>query len=120
MDKLVIMFATTAKVTTTKTSFKTETVLTHQLHLITTTIDKPTPITKEELIIPTKDYPITPTLNPTITSKDSFTKTMIDNLTEILIDRRVRTENETNTTTPITIKIIIVLAVSGNVLKQFV
>ena len=59
------MFTMTAKITTVL-----RTVLTHQLPIIMTTTDRPTPTTKEELIIvPTKGY-VTETYNPTTTPKD--------------------------------------------------
>ena len=95
---------------------RTKTVLTHQLPITRTTTDRPTPTTKEKLIIvPTKDY-VTPTYNHRTTPKDEFTITTSD-LVKIQINGSITLSINIHTITPNIIERIIVFAALTNILK---
>ena len=121
MDNLIIVLTIIAKVTKTITLFEMKTVLTYQLHLPLTTMEKPTPIRKEELIVAnllaiTKCHAITPTYSPTTTPKDEFITTT-GNLVKTQINRSVTTSINAHTTTPNVIRTNIIFVTLTNILK---
>ena len=91
-------------------------MLTYQLPITKTTTDRPTPTTKEGLIItPTKGY-VTPTCNPTTTPKDKFIITT-SNIVRTHINETITTSINIHTKTPNIIKRNIVFAALTNILK---